>query len=78
MRINRRSVLKPDFVAAHYNLGFAYRKLGSYQEAVEALKEAIRLKPDYVNARYNLGVSYFLLGDTSSALQEHKNLRETE
>ena len=58
------------------NLGVVYRRLGRYQEAVEAFKQAIRLKPDYANAHYNLGVTYFLLGDTSSALQEYNILKD--
>jgi len=54
--------LKPDYALAHYGLGEVYGELGSYQEEVEACKEAIRLKPDFAEALYNLGSGYYCLG----------------
>ena len=36
------------------NLGLAYGELGRYQEAVDSLKQAIRVKPDYAKAYNNL------------------------
>ena len=58
----------PDDAEAHYDLAVASRHLGSYQEAVEACKEAIRLRPDFAEAYCNLGVVYAKLGDYQEAL----------
>jgi len=48
--------LKPDFAAAHYNLGtvlFAKQKM---EEAISHYKMAIELKPGYAEAHNNLGI----------------------
>ena len=41
--------LNPDYEFAHYNLGIAYHNIGWYQDAVETLKQAVRLKPSDPN-----------------------------
>jgi len=47
--------LKPDFAAAHYNLGFILQELGRLDEAEASSAQAIALKPDYAEAHNNLG-----------------------
>ena len=37
--------LRPDLAEAHYNLGLALGEKGQTAEAIESLREAIRLKP---------------------------------
>ncbi len=57
------------------NLGVAYGKLGCYQDAIESLKQAIRIKPDYAEAHYNLGIAYLRADDKGLALEEYKILK---
>ena len=38
-----------------FYLGLAYVEAGMYREAIETLKQAIRIKPDLAEAHYNLG-----------------------
>lgn len=45
----------PNSSLAHYILGVAYGKLGSYSDATVAFQQAIKLKPDYIDAWNNLG-----------------------
>jgi tetratricopeptide (TPR) repeat protein len=47
--------LKPDFVEAHFDLGWTLRKVGKDKEAIAAFREAIRRKPDFAEAYVNLG-----------------------
>ena len=47
--------LKPDYAAAHNNLGNALRNQGKLDEAVAEFREAIRLKPDNAVTHNNLG-----------------------
>ena len=54
--------LNPNDAQAHYDLGYAYRKSGRYQDAIAASKEAIRIKPDFAEAHYELGIAYNSLG----------------
>jgi len=49
-----------------------------YKEAIEALKEAIRIDPDLVLAHQGLGLCYLLIGDKNSALNEYKILKELD
>jgi hypothetical protein len=66
---------QPREPAAWSALGLACLGVGSYQEAVDAYKEALRLKPDYVKAWAMLGLAYWGLGNRSEALKAVKELR---
>jgi tetratricopeptide (TPR) repeat protein len=59
---------------AWHNLGVSYGKLGRHPEAVEALREGLRLKPDHAEACYNLGVSY--IGELGRWQEAAEALRE--
>ncbi|RJR16255.1 MAG: tetratricopeptide repeat protein [Nitrospiraceae bacterium] len=59
-----------------FNLGVAHDKSGTYSEAIESYKRAIRIKPDYAEAYYNLAFSYMLSGDITSAHEEYMLLKE--
>jgi tetratricopeptide (TPR) repeat protein len=45
---------------------------GQFQEAIEALKKAIRIKPDYADAYYNLGNTYSESGSYKEAIVAFK------
>ncbi|MGA2071311.1 MAG: tetratricopeptide repeat protein, partial [Sedimentisphaerales bacterium] len=62
----------PNASPPRYNLGVAYGELGRYQEAIEALKQAIRIKPDLAEAHYNLGNAYNSLGRYQDAIESYK------
>ena len=49
--------LKP-YPAYHNNLGYAYFKQGSTEDAIVEFKEAIRIRPAYGEAHHNLGYVY--------------------
>ena len=51
--------LKPDFAAAHNNLGICFREIGKMDESIFHTRKAIKLKPDYAEAHNNLGVCFF-------------------
>jgi tetratricopeptide (TPR) repeat protein len=49
-----------------------------YTEAIEALKQAIRIKPDLADAHFSLGVTYAALNDKGSALKQYKILKSLD
>jgi tetratricopeptide (TPR) repeat protein len=63
--------MDPNYVEAHYNLGYGYSKLGLHREAIEAYKQAIRIQPDAANTHYNLGISYSKLGLHKEAIEAY-------
>ncbi len=54
----------------HNNLGIAYDKMGRYGEAIEELKEALRLDPGYIEVHNNLAVTYSRMGMFDEAILE--------
>jgi tetratricopeptide (TPR) repeat protein len=49
---------------------------GMYKEAIEALKQAIRINPDYAMAHHYLGWAYGNLGMNKEAIDEYKQAIE--
>jgi S1-C subfamily serine protease len=62
----------PDNAETHNNLGLCYTKLGKYDMAKEAFKQALRIMPDFAEAHYNLGVAYGKLDMYREALEAYK------
>jgi protein O-GlcNAc transferase len=53
--LNAALRLKPDFAAAHSNLGNVFANQRKFPQAVASFQEAIRLRPDFAAAHNNLG-----------------------
>ncbi len=63
---------------AFYGLGNARYKSGKYQDAVVALKEAVRLKPMQPQAHYSLGLAYAGLNDKDGVTREFAILKKLD
>ena len=57
-------------------LSAAYNQMGRFEEAISSYKLAIRLKPILAEAHLNLGMTFLKVGDRTSAVEEHKILRD--
>ena len=57
---------------AHNNLGILYHNQGKDNEAINELREAVRLKSDYGDAYYNLGIAYVKQGWFDRAIKEYR------
>ena len=67
-----------DYADAQYGLGKACYELGRYKEAIEALKEVVRIRPGFAEAQYGLGISYAntrLYGEATKALMQAIQLK---
>lgn len=61
----------PDvYMGALTNLGLIYTRVGMYEEAVEALKEAIQFKAGDLDANYNLVNAYYVMGDMEKTSEQ--------
>jgi tetratricopeptide (TPR) repeat protein len=69
---------EPKNVLAWYDLGYAYDELKRYNEAIEALRQAVRIDPSNENAWYNLGVAYAFSGNRPEALNVVRELRRLD
>lgn len=56
--LEQAAMIDPTFVAAQYNLGIVYKKLGEYEKAREQFKKVLVLDPDSVAARMQIGAIY--------------------
>src|SRR5215475_11999211 len=63
--------IKPDYAAAHYNLGDAYFELEEVKKAADAYKRAIRYKPDFALAYNKLGTAYREQRDYKKAIEAY-------
>ncbi len=66
------SSLRPNSPHALAFLGTALREAGSFEEAVDALQQAVRLKPDHSWAYSNLGFALEQMGDLDGAIAEYE------
>ena len=65
----RRAIaLRPNYAAAHCNLGKAMQETDRFDEAIAAYDRAIALKPDLVEAWNNLGSTLAVCGCVDKSL----------
>ncbi|MDD5217628.1 MAG: tetratricopeptide repeat protein [Candidatus Omnitrophica bacterium] len=51
-------MFRPDFLAAHFNLGVVYKKRGQYEKAREQFKKVLKQNPDSSPAWMQIGATY--------------------
>jgi tetratricopeptide (TPR) repeat protein len=64
--------LRPDYAAAHANLGNALHAVGRLDEAMVEWHKAIRLQPDLAEARNNLGSALGNQGKLEQAIDQFR------
>ena len=66
----RRAVeVDPSYVAAHFNLAYAYERAQRFDEAIAQYTRALQLEPDNVFGLNNLGVLYTNKGQYDEAIR---------
>lgn len=66
---------RPDFFAAHVNLGVIFQEVCLHAEAVKTLDRAVVLRPDFAEARYWMVLSLRALGRMEEARCEYHEAR---
>ncbi len=68
---------RPYWSQGYYELGFTFMKLERYEEAIKALKKAMRLNPNVLaDSYYNLGVCLFQTGKIDEAIKFLEKYKE--
>lgn len=57
-QLSQTVMMKPDYLAAHYNLGVLYKWSRRFEEAREEFKKVLALDPNSVNAAMQIGEIY--------------------
>jgi tetratricopeptide (TPR) repeat protein len=68
----RASTIAPEDAESYFGVGYAYRLMTQYQQAVPQLKKAIDLRPDYYDAQRELAYCYHALGQTDNAIRQYE------
>lgn len=64
----------PTEAKLEYNLGIDYYKIGQYDNAMAAFRQAINIDPNYIDAYYNLGAILEYLKQDEAALAVFKQI----
>lgn len=68
----RASTIAPEDSESYYGVGYSYRLMTQYQQAVPQLRKAIDLRPDYYDAQRELAYCYHALGQTDNAIRQYE------
>jgi tetratricopeptide (TPR) repeat protein len=69
----RASTIEPDDAEGYYGVGYTYRLLKKYDQAIPQLKKALELRPEYYEAHRELAYCYHATGDKDDAIKEYNN-----
>ena len=67
----RASTIAPEDPEGYYGVGYSYRLMKQYPQAIPQLKKAIELRSDYYEAHRELAYCYHATGDTDQAIKEY-------
>ncbi len=67
----RASTIAPNEAEAYFGVGYSYRLMKQYQQALTQLNKAVELRPDYYEAHRELAYCYHAMGNTDQAIHEY-------
>jgi tetratricopeptide (TPR) repeat protein len=67
----RATTIAPDDPEGYFGVGYSYRLMKQYPQAVPQLKKALELRPDYYEAHRELAYCYHSSGDNDNAITEY-------
>jgi tetratricopeptide (TPR) repeat protein len=73
----RRRVVKDPASIAFAQLAEEYRRMGSYEDAIEACRSGLAIHPGYLSARVTLGRALLEMNDLDAALGELEYVLKT-
>lgn len=64
---NQSATAKPDYAAAHFNLGLVYERQGKLSEAIRKLEEVLSVNQQDENVAFQLAILYYANGNKDAA-----------
>lgn len=64
--------------AAYNNRGFAWRKLGKYEEAIKDYTKSLELSPNNLKTLNNRGFSYAKSGNFAKAIADYNKVQQPQ
>lgn len=64
---NQSTTAKPDYAAAHFNLGLVYERQGKLPDAIRKLEEVLSVNDKDVNVAFQLAILYYANKNTEAA-----------
>jgi tetratricopeptide (TPR) repeat protein len=68
---NKAIEIKPSYLEAWSNRGFALRQLGKYEEAIASYDKVINIDPENASTYYARGLTRYELGDVAGAAADY-------
>ncbi len=76
--LEQATMLKPDFIAAQYNLGVVYKGVGRYEDSRKQFQKVLQLDPQSANAQMQIGAVYERQGFFDEAEDAYKRAKEMD
>ncbi|MEK6320729.1 MAG: caspase family protein [Acidobacteriota bacterium] len=67
----RATTIAPEDPEGYFGVGYCYRLMKQYPQAIPQLKKALELRPDYYEAHRELAYCYHSAGETDRAISEY-------
>ena len=64
--------LNSNYAEVYYNMGIAFKNMGSHESAIDCYKKALKIQPKYAEANYNMGNALNFIGDLEAAIKSYK------
>jgi len=74
--LEQAAMIRPDFVAAHFNLGVVYKKLGRYERSREQFKKVLLVDPKNAAAHMQIAATYEEQGFFDEAKDSYLKAKE--
>ncbi len=68
----RASTVAPEDAESFFGVGYTYRLMKQYPQAVPQLKKATELRPDYYEAQRELAYCYHAMGENDKAISQYQ------
>ncbi len=75
---NNAITTKPDYAAAHFNLGLVYERQGNLKDSIRKLEEVLGVNPQDIGVAFQLAILYYRDGNSDASRQLFEQIVQAE